>query len=488
MTVLIVGAGPAGLTLAAELGLAGLPCRILEQRSDRYPHSRAFALTPRCLEILDMRGEVDEFLSRGLRSHIISLGSKNRGIDMTRYIDGPHPYMLILPQVNTEEALETWALKRGTIIERNTEVIGIEPDADGVSVRVRGAQGEHTERADYLVGCDGSKSTVRRLLGLDFPGTPSQFSAIIADVKLRHIPDEQVFARHTERGMVAVMPFPDGHFRLMIQDHLRMQVPVSEPVTLDEIRRSAVEILGVDLGIHSPRWLNRFRSEQRLVERYRVGRVLLAGDAAHVHTPAGGQGLNLGIQDAVNLGWKLAATVQGWAPPGLLDTYDAELRPLAAKILRQTENVFRFNTARGPLLRAARWAVKQLLYLPYLQRGVVTEMAGTHMRYGKGAHPLIGRRLPQTDLTEATGERTSVFSLLAAGKPVFLDRSLDGQWASSAAAFWPDHLCSVHVRSAGRLPAAVLIRPDGHVGWASDAPDAPGLRAGLGRWLGEPSV
>jgi 2-polyprenyl-6-methoxyphenol hydroxylase-like FAD-dependent oxidoreductase len=488
VTVLIVGAGPTGFTLAAELSLAGVPCRVLERRAERYPHSRAFGLTPRSLEILEMRGQVEKFLDRGLKSQVISLGSKNRGIDMAGYLDGHHAYMLIIPQVDTEEGLESWALKEGAVIERNTEVIGLEQDADAVTLLVKDADGERTLRADYVVGCDGAKSTVRGLLDLPFLGTPSQFSAIIADVKLTHIPDEQVFARHTERGMVAVMPFLDGYFRLMIQDHERMQVPVAEPITLEEVRRSAAEILGVDLGIHSPRWLNRFRSEQRLAAKYRVGRVLLAGDAAHVHTPAGGQGLNLGMQDAMNLGWKLAATVQGWGAANLLDTYEAELRPLAAKTLKHTESVFKFNTARGPLLRSARWLVKQLLYLPVLQRNVVTEMAGTRVRYGKGAHPLIGRRLPDTQLTLASGAVTSVFSLLATGKPLFLDCSADRRLASTAMTYWPDHLTSVPVSpKAGKLPAAVLIRPDGHVGWASDRPDEPGLREGVGQWLGRPS-
>ncbi len=487
MTVLIVGAGPAGLTLAAELGLAGVPCRILERRSERYPHSRAFALTPRCLEIMEMRGEVEEFLTRGLESPVVSLGSKGRGLDMRRYIDSRHAYNLILPQVQTEEVLEAWALKRGAVIERDTEVTDLEQDADGVTVTVRGPEGERTERASYVVGCDGIRSTVRSLLGISFPGMPSEFSAIIADVQLKHVPeDEQVFARHTDRGMVAVMPFPDGHFRLMIQDHRRMQVPVGEPVTLEEIRSSAADILGMDLGIHSPRWLSRFRSEQRLAERYRVGRVLLAGDAAHAHTPAGGQGLNLGIQDTVNLGWKLAATVQGWAPANLLDSYEAELRPLAARILRQTEKVFRFNTARGPLLRGARWTVKQLLLIPALQRSVITEMAGTMTRYGKGAHRMTGRRIPDTTLTLASGAQDSLFSLLNSGKAVFLDSSPAGGLARAAERLWPEHLTAVHVRRAsGRLPEALLVRPDGHVGWASEHPDQPAFRAELGRWLGD---
>lgn len=488
MTVLIVGAGPAGLTLAAELGLAGVPVRVLERRSERYPHSRAFALTPRCLEIMEMRGEVDEFLTRGLESPVVSLGSKGRGIDMRRYIDSRHAYNLILPQVQTEEVLEAWALKRGAVIERDTEVTGLEQDADGVTVTVKGPEGERSERASYVVGCDGIRSTVRDLLGISYPGMPSEFSAIIADVQLTHVPeDEQVFARHTDRGMVAVMPFPDGHFRLMVQDHRRMQTPVSEPVTLEEIRSSAADILDVDLGIHSPRWLSRFRSEQRLAERYRVDRVLLAGDAAHAHTPAGGQGLNLGIQDTVNLGWKLAATVRGWAPADLLDSYEAELRPLAARILRQTESVFRFNTARGPLLRGARWTVKQLLYVPALQRSVITEMAGTKTRYGKGGHRLTGRRVPDTTLALASGADDSLFSLLNSGKAVFLDSSPAGELARAAERLWPGRLTAAHVRRAsGRLPEALLVRPDGHVGWASDHPDQPAFRAEVGRWLGEP--
>jgi len=486
--VLIVGAGPAGLTLGAELARAGVSCRILERRPVPYEHSRAFGLQPRTLEILDMRGQAERFVARGLPSPRMSLGSEGRGMDMTR-VDTTFPFMLIIPQVDTEELLEQWALESGVVIERSAEVVGLTQDATGVTLQVRRSDGVRAERAEYVVGCDGAHSTVRDLLGVRFKGSEYDFSAIIADVGLRHPPREQVFARHSERGMVAVMPFPNGMYRIMIQDDRRMQVPVSEPVTMEEITRSARDILGVDLGIADARWLSRFRSEQRLSDRYRVGRVPLAGDAAHVHTPAGGQGLNLGIQDAVNLGWKLAATVNGWAPMGLLNSYEEELRPLAARVLRETDQVFRFNTAHSPPLRAVRWAVKQALLIPALQTQVLRQLSGTTVRYaprhGVRAHRLVGRRVPDVSLTRPDGRRARLFELLRPARFVLVDRSPAGRFAEAAAG-WSDRVDAVHgTPDPGRpWPLAVLVRPDGHVAWATEQPDPAQLPAALRGWCG----
>lgn len=485
--VAIVGAGPTGMMLAAELTLRGVSCAIFDKRSSRSPHSRAFGLQPRCLEILDCRGQLENVLAAGVRSPVISLGSEDRGIDMTGRTDSRFEYMLIIPQLETEEILEKWLDELGCTIRRNEELSSLKQSGTQVQLDFAG-ESSTACTAKYVVGCDGANSAVRRLSRIGFPGTPYDFSAIIADVELAQPPEEQVFARHSSHGMVAVMPFADGSYRLMIQDHARMQVPVAVPVTIDEIRDSALQILGVDLGIHSPRWLSRFRSEQRLADLYRKNRVLLAGDAAHVHSPAGGQGMNLGLQDALNLGWKLTAALRATSERAdLLDTYESELRPIARRTLRETDAVFRFNTAQGWLARGARAVSKELLFLPFLQEQVVQQIAGTQSKYRMehrgGELKVVGRRAPDAYVRSGGGV-DRIFGLLRSGDGLLLDSTPGGLYAAHVAGL---HYAMIQTCAVdGPVPplgAVTIIRPDGYVVYASDRPQMASVLDVLSFWF-----
>ena len=252
-------------------------------------------------------------------------------LDFSR-LDTRYPYMLVIPQNRTEEHLSSWAREVGAIIERDAIVTGVRQNEDGVTVEVDGPDGSRLERADFIVGCDGVRSSVRELAGIAFQGRSYNKSLIVADVPLSNPPDPLVYARVGQRGMVSFFPFGDGMFRLIVLDHAHMNVPVSQPVTEEELRESCYAIIGDDFGLGTPLWASRYRSEQRLSDRYRLGRVLLAGDAAHTHIPSGGQGLQTGIADAMNLGWKLAAQLHGWAPPHLLDTYPSGRNNIASEI------------------------------------------------------------------------------------------------------------------------------------------------------------
>jgi 2-polyprenyl-6-methoxyphenol hydroxylase-like FAD-dependent oxidoreductase len=489
--VIVVGAGPTGLTLAADLAAAGIPCRILERRPQRSPWSRAFGLQPYTLELLDIRGQADMMVERGLAWSKAPLGDGDRCLDFAR-LDSRFPFMLVMPQNRTEELLESWATGAGAELIREARVTGIEQDESGVAVRVEGPKSSWTERASFVVGCDGVRSTVRSLIDVPFRGSSYDCSLVIADVHLAKPPDPPVHARTGYRGMVAVFPFGDGTFRLIVLDHDRMKVPVEQPVTLDEVKESAAAILGEDLGIHDPVWLSRFRSDQRQAERYRVNRVLLAGDAAHTHIPSGGQGLQVGIQDALNLGWKLAATLAGWAPSGLLDSYEQERRPIATATLRKTDLVFKYEISRAAPLRFARWLAVQLMMVPAIQLSVIKELAGLTLRYpparGTDAHSLVGRRAPDISFKHAEGNTSRLYELLRQRRFVLIDQSPEGTFAKNAASGWASRLTLVQERAEARqpLPPALLVRPDGIVAWAPTKSGARGLQSVLRSWCGEP--
>ncbi|MDG4862421.1 FAD-dependent monooxygenase, partial [Streptomyces sp. T-3] len=399
-SVLVVGSGPTGLALAAELSSAGISCQVVDKRAEPSPHSRAFGLLPRTLELLELRGRAGQFVDQGLPWAHASLGDGRSWLDYGT-VDSPFPYMLVIPQNRTEKELHSWAVESGAEIRRGTELTALRQDDSGVTAELTGPDGPATWRGDFLVGCDGVRSTVRELAGIPFEGSSYDSSLIVADVHLATEPDPVVYARTGPRGMVVLFPFGDGTFRVIVLDHERMSAPVSEPVTVDELRASCQAILGTDFGLHDPLWMSRFRSAQRLSERYRLGRVLLAGDAAHTHIPSGGQGLQTGIQDAMNLGWKLAAHLHGRAPAHVLDTYQRERRPIARATLRKTDLVFRFETSKSPVSRLVRALTTRLMGLPALETSVVEQMSGLTLRYpplpgavAGTAHRLVGRRLP----------------------------------------------------------------------------------------------
>ncbi|WNV84420.1 FAD-dependent monooxygenase [Umezawaea sp. Da 62-37] len=439
--VVVVGGGPVGLWLAAELGLGGVPVTVLETRTERDPHSKALTIHPRTLEVLAFRGVVDRFLAEGMRIPNGHFGGLDDRMDF-RVLDTDFPFTLALPQVRTEELLEEHAVERGARILRGHRVTGLRQDADSVALRVTGPDGPYELTAAYVVGCDGTRSAVREAAGIDFPGTPDTTWGWLADVVLDDPPPSLISISGANGGLMAV-PMPGGVHRFVGGSSYTER---PGELTLDEVRATVTAIAGTDFGLRDPRWLSRFGNATRQAERYRDGRVLLAGDAAHMHFPAGGVGLNVGVQDATNLGWKLAATALGTAPDGLLDSYHDERHPVGADLLLSTRAQTALMNAATPEVLALRALLSGCIAtVPEFSRTLAERLSGLAVAYRPGDHPLVGTRAP--DLRVAG---TSLFTLLRTGKHVPLD--FTGEPAEHAG--WED------VRGA-------LIRPDGHVAWAS---------------------
>ncbi|GAB3206177.1 FAD-dependent monooxygenase [Marinactinospora thermotolerans] len=486
-SVLIVGAGPTGLALAAELAELGVSCRVLERRREPSSLSRAFSLMPRTLELMDMRGCADRFVTEGLPYRFAPLGDgRQRSLDYG-LLRGGYPYILVMPQSKIEEILEKRAVAAGAEILRGAAVTGLAQDADGVQIQVETDEGERTESADYLVGCDGVRSTVRDLLGVRFVGRSYRESVIVADVRMDRPPRPPVYGRAGRRGSVAIFPYGNGVFRLIVLDHARMGIAPQVPITRAELEESLEAIAGVDFGLHDPVWASRFRSDQRQSARYRVGRVFLAGDAAHTHIPSGGQGLQMGIHDAANLAWKLAAELSGWAQPWLLGSYERERRSIAEETLRKTDLVFRFETSRSAAARGARWLGTQLMGISALQPLVIEQFAGMTQRYprGKGEHRLTGARIPDLTLQDYDGATHTVFQLLRRRRFVLLDQTASGRCAERVRSGWGGRVVAVNALASGgvRLAETVLIRPDGYIGWAGPG-DPRRLLREVTRWCG----
>ncbi|MFD2469322.1 FAD-dependent monooxygenase [Amycolatopsis silviterrae] len=442
----VVGAGPVGLWTAAELALGGGRPLVLERAEQRSPHSKALAMHPRTVEVLAMRGREQAFLDGGIPVPEGHFGMLPARLDF-RGLDTPFPFLLAHPQVRTEELLEQHALAVGAVIRRGHRVSGLSQDEHGVTLRVNGPDGEYEITADYVVGTDGAGSTVRQAAGIAFPGTDSTVFGFLGDVDLTD-PPERLGFWHNEHGALLVAPLPGGRYR--VTGYAAADV---EP-TLDSLRETAKQIAGTDFGPHSPEWLSRFGNATRLAGEYRKGRVFLAGDAAHMHFPAGGVGLNVGLQDAMNLGWKLAAVQQGWADASLLDTYHAERHPVGVALGEHTKAQTALITATTEEGQALRRFMTDLLRA---HPDVATELANTvtalDVRY-PGAHPLAGQRFP------ATREQ---LHLVREGRPVLL--------AGQATPEVKDLAANTDLRLyETELPwpgtAAVLLRPDGHV-WAA---------------------
>jgi 3-(3-hydroxy-phenyl)propionate hydroxylase len=473
--VAIAGAGPTGLMLACELRLAGVDVQVLEREPEpRAAESRAGGLHIRTLEILDQRGLLDPFLAKGRPRP----GAHYAGLPLD-LSDAPtrHPYLLVIMQSEVERLLAARAAETGAVIRRGTELQGFQQDPTGVTVDL--ADGSHL-RAQYLIGCDGGRSTVRRLAGIGFPGTPATMTAMLGDVHLTDPPAHDIFQERREHGSFSVLAFGPDWYRVITNEFDRV-ADRDEPVTLETLSATLRKIAGTDFGMHSPRWLSRHGDAARQAERYRDGRVLLAGDAAHVHFPAGGQGLNTGVQDAVNLGWKLAAVVRGQVPDSLLDTYQAERHPVAARVLQNT----RAQTALWRVdehTSALRETMADLLGIDEVRRRLAGEITATDLRYPMdGEDDLLGRRMPDLDLEDGR-----VCELLHQGRAVVLD--LVGlQELGSIVAGWSDRVDLVRARSTDADFDAVLIRPDGHVAWLARpgaVPDLDALKSALATWLG----
>jgi 2-polyprenyl-6-methoxyphenol hydroxylase-like FAD-dependent oxidoreductase len=493
--VVIAGGGPTGLMLAGELALAGVDVAIVERRAGQaLAGSRAGGLHARTIEVLDQRGIADRFLAEGQEAQVAGFASVRLDIS-----DAPtrHPYGLGLWQNQIERILAGWVGELAVPIDYGNEVTGFTQDDTGVDVALSDGR---SLRALYLVGCDGGRSLVRKAAGIGFPGWDATTSALIAQVEMTEEPALGI--RRDAAGTHALgrvdYEIKDGKVVygeggtvgvMLTEEHLGA---TADP-TLDDLRERLVAVYGTDYGIHSPTWISRFTDATRQADAYRKGRILLAGDAAHVHSPVGGQGLNTGVQDAVNLGWKLAQVVHRTAPESLLDTYHAERHPVAARVLRDT-------MAQVALMRlddrteALREAMSELLGMDEPRKRFGARMSGLDIRYDLGdGHPLLGRRMPDLDLVTDDGP-VRVFSLLHRARPVLLDL---GQPGGIDLTSWADRVQGVDARYTGPwelpglgavpAPTALLVRPDGHVAWVGEG-TSQGLADALRTWFGPPAV
>ena len=483
--VAIVGGGPTGLMLAAELALAGVDVAIVERRADQdLIGSRAGGLHARTIEVLDQRGIADRFLSQGQVAQVAGFAWIRLDIS-----DFPtrHNYGLALWQNHIERILAGWVGELAVPVYRGREVTGFAQDNTGVGVEMSDGQ---SLRAEYLAGCDGGRSLIRKAAGIEFAGWDATTSNLIAEVEIVDEPEWGL--RHDVRGIHSLSRVEEGGtVRVLVTEQQLGRV--GEP-TLADLSEALVAVYGTDYGIHSPTWISRFTDMARQAATYRKGRVLLAGDAAHVHYPVGGQGLNIGVQDAVNLGWKLAQVVKATAPESLLDTYHAERHPVAARVLRNTMAQVALLRPVDDRAKALRETVAELLGMDEPRRRLAAEMSGLGVHYDLGeGHPLLGRRMPDLDLVTANGP-LRVFTLLYNARPVLLNLGEPGSFDINP---WADRVQSIDAKYVGAwelpvvgavpAPTAVLIRPDGYVAWVGDRTQL-GLADALATWFGPPAA
>ena len=490
--VVVAGGGPVGTMLAAELALAGVDVVVVERRPDReLAGSRAGGLHARALEALDQRGVVERFLAEGQPAQVATFGTAR--LDMSD-LPTRHPYTLGIWQNRIERILGDWLDELPARVEHGREVVGFAEDDTGVAVLL--ADGGSL-RARYLVGCDGGRSLVRRAAGIEFPGWEATQTNLIAEVEVTEEPELGV--RHDDAGTHGIgrvdyeirngeiVYADEGPVRVMLTER---EVHTGEP-TLDDLRAGLVAVYGTDFGVHSPTWISRFSDMTRQAAAYRKGRVLLAGDAAHVHSPAGGQGLSLGLLDAVNLGWKLALVARGAAPDELLDTYHAERHPAGERALRYTMAQSALQR-RDERVQAAAAIVAEVAALDEPRRRLAAMVAGLDTRYDLGeGHPLLGRRMPDLGLRTAAGG-VRVYELLHEARPVLLRFGGRGVLDPSG---WAERVKRVDTAYDGAwelpaigevsAPTAVLVRPDGHVAWVGEGGDE-GLAQALTKWFGPP--
>ncbi|UMP04884.1 rifampin monooxygenase [Amycolatopsis sp. EV170708-02-1] len=471
--VIIAGGGPTGMMLGAELRLHGVQVVVLEKDLEQSKVVRSMGLHARSIEVMDQRGLLERFLEHGKKYPV---GGSFAGIvKPAPTLDSAHAYILGIPQTVTDRLLIDHAAEVGVDIRRGRELVGVTQDEDGVDVEL--ADGT-TLRSRYLVGCDGGRSAVRKLLGIDFPGEPATAETLLGEMELTE-DWETVLAVMTEvrktQLRFGLSPIGDGVYRVGVPAEGLAEDPRIPP-TFDEIKRQLKAVAGSDFGVHSPRWLSRFGDATRLAERYRAGRAFLAGDAAHIHPPVGGQGLNLGVQDAFNLGWKLAGAINGWAPDDLLDTYHTERHPVAAAVLDNTRAQMQLMSL-DPGSQAVRRLLAELMDFEDVSRYLTEKITATAIRYDFGeGHELLGRRMRDLEL-----KRGHLYGLTRGGRGLLLD-----QTGSLSVRGWADRVDHVVDVSEELEVPAVLLRPDGHVAWAGEDQDE--LLAALRRWFGEGEV
>ncbi len=475
--VVIAGGGPTGMMLAAELTLVGTDVLIVERRASlTLESSRSRGLHSRTIEVLDQRGVVDRFLAEGIAMQVQAFAGVPMDIS-----DFPsrHNYGMALLQSHFERILAGWLDELGVPILREREVIGLTQNESGVDVALSDGS---SLRAQYLVGCDGGRSAVRKAAGIEFAGWDPTTRWIIGEVEMEEMPEFGL------RGGGGIGPAEDGRVgvTLIVPD-----LDLTDEPTLQDLRDALIRVDGKDYGVHSPHWISSFTDMTRQAVAYRRGRVLLAGDAAHVHAPMGGQGLNIGVQDAVNLGWKLAQVIDGTSPVSLLDTYHAERHPVGARVLQNTmaQRAVGANDERTVALRGI---FAEVLTMDQPRKYIAGMISGLDVAYDLGGgHPLLGRRMPDLDLATAGGP-LRVFSFLHRAKPLLLDFGQAGRAGQSDIAPWAGRVQLVDASYAGiwelpvigevTAPSAVLVRPDGHVAWVGEGTDA-GLRDALTAWF-----
>jgi 2-polyprenyl-6-methoxyphenol hydroxylase-like FAD-dependent oxidoreductase len=477
--VVIAGGGPTGMMLAAELTLAGIDVVIVERRASfKLESPRSRGLHSRTIEVLDQRGVVDRFLAEGRTAQVQAFGGVPLDIS-----DFPtrHNYGMALLQSHFERLMAGWIDELGVPILREREVTGFTQDGSGVDVAVSDGT---SLRAKFLVGCDGGRSVVRKAAGIDFAGWDPTTYWIIAEVEMEEVPEFGL------RGGGGIGPAEEGRVGVTL---IEPEANRSDEPTLEDLRAALIRVDGTDHGAHSPRFISRFTDMTRQAVAYRSGRVLVAGDAAHVHAPIGGQGLNIGVQDAVNLGWKLAQVVNGTSPVSLLDTYQAERHPVGARVLRNTM-AQRALGATDDRSVALRETVAELLRMDEPRKHIAAMIAGLDVAYDLGeGHPLLGRRMPDLDLATAHGP-LRVFTLLHRARPVLLNFGEPGGFDIAP---WADRVQLIDAEYVGvwelpvlgvvTAPISVLIRPDGHVAWVGDLARL-GLTEALTTWFGLPAA
>ncbi|HWL99310.1 MAG TPA: rifampin monooxygenase [Nocardioidaceae bacterium] len=469
--VIIAGGGPTGVMLASELRLHGVEALVLEKETEPTRVVRALGLHARSIEVMDQRGLLERFLALGKKYPVISFAGIPK--PPPDRLDTAHPYVLGIPQPTIDRLLTEHAIEVGVEIRRGCELVGLSQDEDGVTVEL--ADGTEL-RSRYLVGCDGGRSTVRKLLGVEFPGEPTRIETLLGEMEVTEDPETvaavvaEVRKTHLRFGLGLL---GDGVYRVIVPAE-GVTEDRTVPPTLEEFKQQLRAFAGTDFGVHSPRWRSRFGDATRLAERYRSGRVLLAGDAAHIHPPVGGQGLNLGVQDAFNLGWKLAAEVNGWAPDGLLDSYQTERHPVAADVLDNTRAMTMLMSVEpGP--QSVRRLMSELMDFEEVNRYLIEKTTAIGLRYDFGeGHELLGRRLRDLGLKQGR-----LYELMHGGRGLLLD-----QTGRLSLAGWADRVDHVVDGSEELDVPAALLRPDGHVAWVGE--DQQELVSKLPKWFGAP--